>query len=162
MAERIRTFRVVAGIHVTLNGKEVKTGEMIRSRQNLCEIFPCKFEEVLPVAESKVIVEDEEPEKEPAPLPPKPPKPPVKEEETEKAPEAKLKPPAVRESKLGKDVTDRFELAKEVTLAVFRKGNRYQVTEEEELDYPLTEKSMSKDELVSYLQKEKEKQDADA
>lgn len=158
----MRTFKNLGGTHSHTypDGRvvEIQKGELVETDIDLAKVFRLKFEEVFA-----------RPEPTPAGPPPKP----IPTSLPEKAPakqaaavpgKAKAadpaQPTARRESKLGKDVSDRFPLAKEVGLVILRKGGKYSVTEEEDLEEALVG-PVSKEAVEKYLESQKAEAEAE-
>lgn len=155
----MRTFKNLGGLHshTYSDGRtvEVKKGELIEVELDLAKAFPQKFEEVF-----------SRPEPTPQGPPPKPIPTVILQKQAPAIPEKAqadnpAQPTTRRESKLGKDVSERFPLAKEVGLVVLRKGGKYSVVEEEDLEEALVG-PVSKEAVEKYLESQKAEAEAEA
>jgi len=122
------TQRDKAGELVTITAEG---GEIIETEDDLCKMFPGKFEEVkIPESQAKK----------------------EKTEDTKSKPKKKI----VKKKKksLGRDVTEKFEVAEEEDFKVFyATGRGYFVAEAEDPTTSLNEKGLKKASVEKYIKK---------
>ena len=118
------------------SGKRIEKGGIVESQKDLCELFPNKFSLLNTTADP---VKSTVPEVKSIPK---------QEPIIEQAP---IPTPQKKTTLLGTDVTDRFPVASKSSLRIFRKGNTYNVTDNEELGVALNDQPLNKIGLSEFL-----------
>lgn len=129
---KIRSFEVLVGLH-NQDGKDYKTGDVVRTHLDLGKMFAFKFKEIeTPVAVAAASIPSQT-----APV----------AEGSKTASGAYVE----SESALGEDVSPSFPQALAADYRVFKKGKKFFVAEPPKLDEALNDKGLSEDEVAEFV-----------